>query len=191
MAQPIHKIIIIAAPSGAGKTSVVRHLLRVFETQLDFSVSCATRTARANEKNGVDYYFISPAEFKNKIDQDAFAEWEMVYEGKYYGTPRRELERIWADGKTPLLDVDVKGGLNVKQNYPNSLSIFIEPPSLEVLRERLMARGTESADSLEARVSKAALEMSFRNQYDKIVVNDSLPAACLTVESWVRTYLSE
>lgn len=191
MAQPIHKIIIIAAPSGAGKTSVVRHLLRVFETQLDFSVSCATRTARANEKNGVDYYFISPDEFKNKIDQDAFAEWEMVYEGKYYGTPRRELERIWESGKTPLLDVDVKGGLNVKQNYPNSLSIFIEPPSLEVLRERLMARGTESTDSLEARVSKAALEMSFRNQYDKIVVNDSLPTACLTVEGWVRTYLSE
>lgn len=189
MAQPLHKIIIIAAPSGAGKTSVVRHLLKVFEGQLGFSVSCATRTPRANEQNGVDYFFISPAEFKQKIDEDAFAEWEMVYEGKYYGTPRSELQRIWQEGKTPLLDVDVKGGLHVKQNYPDSLSIFIEPPSLDVLRERLQARGTESADSLEARVSKASLEMSFRDRFDKSVVNDSLPDACHTVENWVRSYL--
>lgn len=190
MAQSLHKIIIIAAPSGAGKTSIVRHLMNVFEGQLGFSVSCATRAPRANEKNGVDYFFISPKEFKQRIDQDAFAEWEMVYEGKYYGTPRSELQRIWSEEKTPLLDVDVKGGLNVKQNYPDSLSIFIEPPSLEILRERLKARGTESADSLEARVSKASLEMSFRDRFDKIVVNDSLPVACNTVEGWVRAYLS-
>ena len=190
MAQPLHKIIIIAAPSGAGKTSIVRHLMQVFERQLGFSVSCATRAPRANETNGVDYFFISPNEFQKRIQEDAFAEWEMVYEGKYYGTPRSELQRIWDEGKTPLLDVDVKGGLNVKQNYPNSLSIFVEPPSLAVLRERLQARGTETPESLEARLAKAELEMSFRNHFDKIVVNDSLSVACNTVESWARAYLS-
>ena len=190
MLQPIHKLIIIAAPSGAGKTSIVRHLLATFPDQLGFSVSCATRAPRNNEKDGVDYYFITADEFKKRIEQDAFAEWEMVYKGKYYGTPRSELERIWEKGQTPLLDVDVKGGINVKKYYPESLSIFVEPPSLEILRERLEKRGTETPASLQDRLSKASYEMSFRNEFDKIVVNDSLEKACKEVEGWVRSYLS-
>lgn len=190
MFQATHTLIIIAAPSGAGKTSIVRHLLQTFPDQLGFSVSCATRALRSNEKDGVDYYFISADEFKKRIEEDAFAEWEMVYEGKYYGTPRSELERIWKQGKTPLLDVDVKGGLNVKKYYPESLSIFVEPPSLEILKERLEGRGTETPASLQDRLSKASFEMSFRNEFDKIVVNDTLERACREVEGWVRSYLS-
>ena len=190
MSPLTHKLIIIAAPSGAGKTSIVRHLLATFPDQLGFSVSCATRAPRNNEKDGVDYYFISADEFKKRIEQDAFAEWEMVYEGKYYGTPRSELDRIWAKGQAPLLDVDVKGGLNVKKYYPGSLSIFVEPPSLEILRERLEGRGTETLASLQDRLAKASYEMSFRNEFDKIVVNDSLERACEEVEGWIKTYLS-
>lgn len=190
MSPLTHKLIIIAAPSGAGKTSIVRHLLATFPDQLGFSVSCATRAPRNNEKDGVDYYFISADEFKKRIEQDAFAEWEMVYEGKYYGTPRSELDRIWAKGQTPLLDVDVKGGLNVKKYYPGSLSIFVEPPSLEILKERLEGRGTETPASLQDRLAKASYEMSFRHEFDKIVVNDSLERACGEVEGWIRSYLS-
>jgi guanylate kinase len=190
MLQATHKLIIIAAPSGAGKTSIVRHLLQTFPNQLGFSVSCATRAPRNNEKDGIDYYFISAEEFKKRIEEDAFAEWEMVYEGKYYGTPRSELERIWKQGQAPLLDVDVKGGLNVKKYYPGSLSIFVEPPSMEILKERLEGRGTETPVSLQDRLSKASYEMSFRNEFDKVVVNDSLERACAEVEGWVRSYLS-
>ncbi|MEQ1677824.1 MAG: guanylate kinase, partial [Chitinophagaceae bacterium] len=124
------KIIIIAAPSGAGKTSVTRHLLNALPDQLSFSVSCATRQPRNNEKDTVDYYFISVAEFEKKIDAGQFVEWEMVYRGKYYGTLKSELQRIWQNNKAPLLDVDVKGGINVQRQYPHqSLSLFIEPPS--------------------------------------------------------------
>lgn len=191
MLSTAQKIIIIAAPSGAGKTSVVRHLLQAFPQQLDFSISCATRSPRAAEKEGVDYYFISPAAFKQKIEEDQFAEWEMVYEGKYYGTLRSELNRIWAANKVPLLDVDVKGGLHVKQNYPDSLSIFIEPPSLEALQTRLAARGTETPASLETRLQKASWELQFRNQFDKIIVNDALEEACAAVEKIVNAYLLE
>lgn len=191
MLSAAQKIIIIAAPSGAGKTSVVRHLLQAFPQQLDFSISCATRSPRAAEKEGVDYYFISPAAFKQKIEEDQFAEWEMVYEGKYYGTLRSELNRIWAANKVPLLDVDVKGGLHVKQNYPDSLSIFIEPPSLEALQTRLAARGTETPASLETRLQKASWELQFRNQFDKIIVNDALEEACAAVEKIVNAYLLE
>ncbi|MFZ9694590.1 MAG: guanylate kinase [Chitinophagaceae bacterium] len=190
MLQATHKLIIIAAPSGAGKTSIVRHLLQTFPDQLGFSVSCATRVPRKNEKDGVDYYFISEEEFKKQIEKDAFAEWEMVYEGKYYGTPRSELERIWQQGQAPLLDVDVKGGLNVKKYYPNSLAIFVEPPSMEILKERLEGRGTETLTSLQDRLSKASFEMRFRNEFDKIVINDSLERACREVEGWIRSYLS-
>jgi guanylate kinase len=190
MLQATHKLIIIAAPSGAGKTSIVRHLLQTFPNQLGFSVSCATRAPRNNEKDGIDYYFISAEEFKKRIEEDAFAEWEMVYEGKYYGTPRSELERIWKQGQAPLLDVDVKGGLNVKKYYPGSLSIFVEPPSMEILKERLEGRGTETPVSLKDRLSKASYEMSFRNEFDKVVVNDSLERACAEVEGWIRSYLS-
>ena len=157
-----NKIIIITAPSGAGKTSITRHLLKTFPDQLTFSVSAATRQPRSYEKNGTDYYFISVDEFKNKIHNNEFVEWEMVYDGKYYGTLRKELERIWQVNKVPLLDVDVKGAIHVQQEYPDtSLSLFIEPPSIEELKKRLHSRGTESDESLQARVNKATFELSF------------------------------
>ena len=186
-----HKLIIIAAPSGAGKTSVVHHLIKSLPQRLGFSVSCATRSPRANEKNGVDYYFISADEFKQRIEKDEFAEWEMVYEGKYYGTLRSELTRIWDAQKVPLLDVDVKGGLSVKRNYPNSLSIFIEPPSMEELKRRLESRGTESPASLQTRIEKATWEMTFRSNFDTIVVNDNLTQTCEVVEKLVLDYLNK
>src|ERR1700733_15015842 len=135
MATP-NKIIIITAPSGAGKTSITHHLMQTFP-QLTFSISAATREARGVEKNGVDYYFMSMEDFKLKIQHGEFVEWEMVYEGKYYGTLKSELERIWKENKIPILDIDVKGAIHVKQQYTHSLSIFIEPPSILELKRRL------------------------------------------------------
>ena len=137
------KIIIITAPSGAGKTSITRYLLEKYPANLAFSVSAATRSPRSYEKNGVDYYFISLEAFKQRILDNEFAEWEMVYEGKYYGTLKSELDRIWAAGKTPLLDIEVKGAIHIRQQYPHStLALFIEPPSVDELRRRLEMRGT-------------------------------------------------
>ncbi len=187
--QP-NKIIIIAAPSGAGKTSVTRHLLKALPDLLAFSVSCATRQPRNNEKDKVDYYFISVEEFQLKIEQHEFIEWEMVYEGKYYGTLKSEMERIWQQQKAPLLDVDVKGGINVQQQFPiNSLSLFIEPPSIDELERRLRARGTETPESLQARLNKAAYELSFKQQFDHVILNDKLERACAEAEAAVRNFL--
>lgn len=184
------KLIILAAPSGAGKTSVSRHLLKTFKEQLAFSISAATRAPRNNEQDKVDYYFITPEAFKQKISENAFAEWEMVYEGKYYGTLKSELERIWAQHKSPLLDVDVKGGIHIQEQYPQqSLSLFIEPPSIEELRRRLEARGTETPESLEARISKATWELSFKNRFNRIIINDKLENACAEAEAAVRAFL--
>jgi guanylate kinase len=193
MALPYHKILIITAPSGAGKTSITHHLMKQF-SQLAFSVSAATRQARDTEKNGVDYYFISSEEFKQKIKDKEFAEWEMVYEGKYYGTLKSELERIWANNQVPVLDIDVKGALHVQQQYPiNTLSIFIEPPSIDVLKTRLESRGTETKESLSARVSKASYEISFKIHFDKVIVNDNLEnarnAATILVNDFLNTQL--
>lgn len=191
MPQPTDKIVIIAAPSGAGKTSVVRHLLKAMPGQLAFSISCATRAARNNEKHGVDYYFITADEFKDRINQNEFVEWEMVYAGKYYGTLKSELRRIWDQHKTPLLDVDVKGGINVQSQYPRqSLSLFIEPPSIAELEKRLKARGTETAESLKSRISKASYEMSFKKNFDHIIINDRLERACQEAEELVKEFLA-
>src|SRR4051812_16125586 len=143
-----NKLIIITAPSGAGKTSITRYLMKTF-SQLAFSISAATRQPRGTEKDGVDYHFISMDEFKDKIQHNEFVEWEMVYEGKYYGTLKSELQRIWREGKTPVLDIDVKGAIHVQQQFPETtLSIFIEAPSIEELKKRLQSRGTESEESL-------------------------------------------
>ena len=186
-----NKLIIIAAPSGAGKTSVTRHLLKVLPEQLSFSISCATRQPRNYEKDRQDYYFISVDDFKNKIDNNEFVEWEMVYEGKYYGTLKSEMERIWQQHKAPLLDVDVQGGINIQQQYPNqSLSLFIEPPSIEELERRLKARGTETQESLQARLNKAVYELSFKQQFDRIILNDKLERACKEAEDMVSTFLN-
>ena len=184
-----NKIIIIAAPSGAGKTSIVNYLLERMPDQLAFSVSCTTRSPRTGETNGVEYYFTSVEEFERKIAEDELIEWEMVYFGKYYGTPVSELERIWQMGKTPLLDIDVRGGINVRKEYPNSLSIFIEPPSLAELSRRLHARGTETPESLDARINKATYEMSFKGEFDHVILNDNFEAACAEAEQLVRNFL--
>jgi guanylate kinase len=192
MAQSTNKLIIIAAPSGAGKTSVTRHLLKALPDHLAFSVSAATRLPRNNEKDGADYYFISVKEFEDKIEQKEFVEWEMVYKGKYYGTLKSEMERIWQQHKAPLLDVDVKGGINIQQQYPyNSLSLFIEPPSIEELERRLKARGTETPESLQARIDKASYELSFKQQFDRVILNDKLERACAEAEAAVREFLGQ
>jgi guanylate kinase len=190
MSQTFNRIIIIAAPSGAGKTSVTKHLLKTFPAQLQFSISCATRPPRGHEKHGVDYYFISADEFRRRIENHEFAEWEMVYHDKYYGTLKIELERIWKQHKTPLLDVDVKGGINIQEQYrENSLSLFIEPPSIEELERRLKARGTETHQSLKARIEKASYEMTFKNRFDKVIINNILAEACKEAEEYVRNFL--
>ena len=186
------RIIIIAAPSGAGKTSVVRHLLTVMPEKLAFSISAATRRPRNNEKDKVDYYFITVDEFKEKIQLEEFVEWEMVYEGKYYGTLKSEMKRIWDQHRAPLLDVDVQGGIHVQQQYPHhSLSLFIEPPSIEELERRLRSRGTETPESLMARLNKAAYELSFKQQFDHVILNDRLERACAEAEQVVREFLEK
>ena len=184
-----NKIIIITAPSGSGKTSITRHLMSVFP-QLAFSVSAATRAPRGTERNGVDYYFISIDNFKEKIQRNEFAEWEMVYEGKYYGTLKGELDRIWKKHQVPILDIDVKGAIHVQQQYPSqTLSIFIQPPSVEELKKRLESRGTENTESLNARVNKASYEISFKEHFDTIIINSELETACKEAEQVVRKFL--
>lgn len=184
------KIIVITAPSGAGKTSITRHLLNTFPDKLSFSISAATRKARGTEKNGVDYYFISEEDFTNQIQHGEFAEWEMVYEGKYYGTLKSELARIWNGGKIPVLDIDVKGAIHVQQQYPETtLSLFIEPPGVDELKRRLQSRGTESEESLNARVNKASYELSFKDHFDHIIVNDNLEKAKKQAEDIVNAFL--
>ena len=183
------KILIITAPSGAGKTSVTNHLLKQFP-ELEFSVSAATRPKRENETNGVDYYFMSLEEFKKKIQNNEFIEWEMVYEGKYYGTLNSELQRIWKNNKVPVLDIDVKGAIHVQQQFPEkTLSIFIEPPSIEELKRRLTGRGTETKESLEARINKASYEISFKHSFSHTIVNHDLETARMEAVDIVDAFL--
>ena len=184
------KIIIITAPSGAGKTSITHHLLRTFPDRLSFSISAATRQRREKEQDGVDYYFMSEEEFTHKIQQEEFVEWEMVYEGKYYGTLKTELQRIWQQGKIPLLDIDVKGAIHVQQQFPDTtMSIFIEPPSIDELKRRLNSRGTENEESLSARVNKAAYELSFKHSFHHVIINIDLPLACSEAADIVRSFI--
>lgn len=190
MSQQHQKILIITAPSGAGKTSITHFLLNRFPV-LSFSVSAATRSPRANEKEGVDYYFMSAEDFKTKIKQKEFAEWEMVYEGKYYGTLKSELKRIWDMGKIPVLDIDVKGAIHVQQQYPiNTLSIFVEPPSVDELKKRLMSRGTETEESLAIRVNKASYEIGFKEHFDCVIVNHELEKACEEAKNIIEDFLA-
>ncbi|MCE3282758.1 MAG: guanylate kinase [Chitinophagaceae bacterium] len=183
------KIIILTAPSGSGKTSITRYLLEKIP-ELAFSISAATRKPRGQEKDGKDYYFITEDQFKDHIKNNEFIEWEMVYEGKYYGTLKSELERIWEEGRIPVLDIDVHGGIHVQQEYPiNTLSVFIKPPSVEELRRRLQSRGTETPESIETRVNKAAYELSFADQFKHVVINDDLSKACEEAEKIVRDFL--
>lgn len=172
------KLIVISAPSGAGKTSIVHHLLKNMP-ELSFSVSACSREKRDNETHGKDYYFLGVEGFQDKIKEAAFLEWEQVYENQYYGTLKSEIERIWSEGKTVIFDVDVIGGLNIKKQYPKEcLSLFIMPPSVDVLRERLSGRGTESEAKLEMRLAKAEQEILKNQEFDKVILNDDFGIAC-------------
>ena len=181
------KLIIFSAPSGSGKTTIVRHLLTKYNN-LGFSISACTRDRRGrNEVDGKDYYFLTPDDFKKRIDNNEFVEWEEVYPGGYYGTLKSEIERLWASGKHVVFDVDVKGGLKLKEYFQErALAIFVKAPSEEAIKERLMSRGTETEDSLSKRLFKVKFEMSFQDKFDVILVNDDLETALAKAEEWVE-----
>jgi guanylate kinase len=172
------KLIIFSAPSGSGKTTIVKELLSQ-NPNLGFSISACTRDKRGrSEQNGQDYYFMTPDEFRQKIDEEAFVEWEEVYPGAYYGTLKSEIERIWASGKHVIFDVDVRGGLALKNYYQErALAIFVKVPSLEILEDRLRSRGTETEESLSRRIFKMKFEWSFQDKFDVVLVNDQLEIA--------------
>lgn len=169
------KALIFSAPSGSGKTTIVKHLL-ANNPDLGFSISASTRDKRGRtEQDGKDYHFLSPEEFKTKIDNDEFIEWEEVYAGNFYGTLKSEIERIWSEGKNVIFDVDVKGGINLKKYFgEKALAVFVKVPTIEVLKQRLMERGTESEESLSRRLFKAKFEMSFQDKFDVVLVNEDL-----------------
>lgn len=190
MEKKYNKIILITAPSGSGKTSVVNHLMKKFPS-LSFSVSATTRTPRKNEKNGQDYYFITEEEFRDKIQKKEFLEWEMVYEGKYYGTLKSDMERIWNENKIPVLDIDVQGAIHVQQQYPvNTIAIFIQAPSAEELKRRLKNRGSETEESLQARLDKSNYEMTFKKHFENIITNENFQTACKEADQIVGDFLN-
>ena len=185
------KMLIVCAPSGSGKTSIVRSVLPEL-SQLEFSVSACSRPPRPGEVHGKDYYFLSPEEFRSKIESDDFLEWEEVYQGNYYGTLKSEVQRIWDSGKHVIFDVDVVGGLNIKKQYPEqSLAIFIMPPSVKELRNRLLGRGTETPESLEKRISKAEYELSFAPRFDVCIINDQLEKAIEQTRNTILHFLQQ
>jgi guanylate kinase len=184
------KAIIVSAPSGAGKTTIVRHLLKSLP-QLEFSVSACSRTKRDEETDGKDYYFITADDFRAKISGDEFVEWQEVYSGSFYGTLKSEMDRIWSLDKTPIFDVDVLGAVNLKKYFgEKGLAVFIHPPSIEELEHRLRKRGTESDEMLRRRIDKAAYELTFASHFDTIVVNDNLEIKCRKIVDLVRRFLT-
>ena len=185
------KLIIFSAPSGSGKSTIVNHLLSK-ELNLEFSISATSRPPRGKEKNGVEYYFITPDEFREKINKDEFLEYEEVYEGRYYGTLKSEVERILNKGHNVIFDVDVVGGINIKKYYGDKAkSIFIQPPSIECLRDRLIQRGTDPSEVIDCRVAKAEYELSFAPQFDEIIINDNLMEAKEKVYNSVVRFIEE
>lgn len=186
------KLIIFSAPSGAGKTTIVRDLLEKHGDKLAFSISATTRTSRGNEEDGKDYYFVSTEEFLHRVANHQFIEFEEVYTGTYYGTLRSELDRIWAEGKNVVFDIDVVGGLRLKSKFPDqALSIFVNPPSLEVLKQRLSGRGTDSVEKLQERFAKAEHELSFADKFDVVLNNFDLETACAEAEKLVLDFMGE
>ena len=186
------KAFIFTAPSGSGKTTIVKHLLAV-NPNLGFSISASTRDKRGrSEENGKDYYFLSKEEFRQKIEEDAFVEWEEVYTGNYYGTLKQEVQRIWDEGKHVVFDVEVKGAQNLKKYFgDDALAIFVKVPSMEVLKERLTGRGTESAESLSQRFYRAEFEMTFENKFDVTLVNENLDESYKKAEQLVNDFLKK
>ena len=181
-------LIVIAAPSGAGKTTIIERLLKG-NGNLGFSISATSRKPRAGEKHGENYYFMSPDEFRDRVNRGEFLEWEEVYEGSYYGSPKSEIQRIADRGQIALFDVDVMGALNIKKQYPNAFLIFILPPSMEILGERLSKRGTESRETLEKRLNKAKTEISKAPAFDYILLNDDLDEAVDEIQSVVAQFI--
>ena len=186
------KLIVFSAPSGSGKTTIVRHLLNQEKFQLEFSISATSREARGNEKDSEDYYFISAKEFKNKIKLDEFLEWEEVYIDNFYGTLKNEVERIWAKGKHVIFDIDVAGGLRIKKKFPErTLAVFVKPPDINELIIRLKQRGEESSEKIAMRVAKAPTEMATAPQFDTIILNDDLTTALNDAENLVNDFLNK
>lgn len=185
------KVIIFSAPSGAGKSTVVGHLLKTFPF-LEFSISATSRSPRGSEKDGVEYYFFSEQQFRDLIARDAFVEYEEVYPGSFYGTLRSEVERIWAKGHVILFDIDVKGGVNLKRIFgDNALSVFVRPPSVEELRRRLVGRGTDSPEAIEKRVAKAREELEYESKFDRVLENDRLEKTLAEAEEIVKTFTGQ
>lgn len=187
-----NKVIIFSAPSGAGKSTVVNHLLGLYP-ELEFSISATSRDPRGQEQHGVEYYFYSSDEFRSMIAEDKFVEYEEVYSGSFYGTLRSEVERIWAKGHAIVFDIDVQGGVNLKRIFgEQALSIFIQAPSVEILRERLVGRGTDTEEAIEKRVAKAASEMEFASgKFDYTLINDDLQTALAEAENVVKGFLGK
>lgn len=185
------KLIIFSAPSGAGKTTIVQHLLKSFPNQISFSISATTRLPRSEEKHQHDYYFISQEEFLHKVAKHEFVEFEEVYAGTFYGTLQSEIQRIWDQGKTVIFDLDVEGGLRLKKKYgKNALAIFVQPPSLEVLIQRLTNRGTESEEKVSERIAKAQKELAYADKFDVILKNYDLTTACKEAENLLQNLLN-
>lgn len=186
------KLIVFSAPSGSGKTSIVRYLMEQPELNLAFSVSATSRKPRGKEKHGVDYYFIDKKEFLAEVATDAFAEWEEVYKGLYYGTYKKEIDRLLKEGKNVIFDIDVVGGLNIKKLYPNkTLAVFVKTPSISVLEERLRNRKTDTKEKIKERVAKATYELSFENEFDYVVVNDNLKKAQKEAYNTVKAFIEK
>jgi guanylate kinase len=185
----VNEAVIISAPSGAGKTTIVKHLLSVFP-DLEFSVSACSRPKRENESEGRDYYFITTDQFREKIANNEFIEWQEVYPGSYYGTLKSEINRIWSKAKIPIFDVDVLGGMNLKKYFGDTaIAIFIQPPSLKELENRLRHRGTESEENLQTRLNKVEKEMTFVNKFDRVVVNDEISSASTKATELIKAFL--
>ena len=185
------KIIIISAPSGCGKSTIINEIIKNPDLRLEFSISATTREPRRGETNGVNYYFMSVDEFKKAIADDMLIEYEEVYPGRFYGTPRSEIDRIRNRGRNIILDIDVMGGINVKNKFSNeALSIFIQPPSIDALRQRLNDRGTDSPEAIAQRVEKAGFEISQSGKFDKIVINDRLDVAIRETEDLIKSFIN-
>ncbi|MCR4558640.1 MAG: guanylate kinase [Bacteroidales bacterium] len=184
------KVIIISAPSGSGKSTLISFLMKENALRLEFSVSATTRQPRGQEVNGKDYHFLSVNDFEKKISENAFIEYEQVYQGRYYGTLKSEIERIFSNGNNVIFDVDVKGGINLKKIFGDkALSVFIQPPSVEELRKRLQGRGTDSVEEIEKRVAKAEEEMSYAKNFDRIIINDDLEKASKKIIETVKEFV--